>query len=117
MTGKRISRNDPCPCGSGKKFKHCCLGKGIDWDARTPPGPGKWLPAPRPRAAAPPDFAPLGPFKVVDARLKEVARATPEEAEWKRRVEGLSDATAEQERLEAYRLVRQAGVLPDEAAS
>ncbi len=20
-------RNDPCPCGSGKKFKHCCLGK------------------------------------------------------------------------------------------
>jgi|GEM_PF-6539981 len=22
-----IGRNDPCPCGSGKKFKHCCLGK------------------------------------------------------------------------------------------
>jgi hypothetical protein len=21
----RIGRNDPCPCGSGKKFKHCCL--------------------------------------------------------------------------------------------
>jgi uncharacterized protein len=21
-------RNDPCPCGSGKKFKKCCLGKG-----------------------------------------------------------------------------------------
>jgi hypothetical protein len=20
-------RNDPCPCGSGRKFKHCCLGK------------------------------------------------------------------------------------------
>ena len=20
-------RNDPCPCGSGKKHKHCCLGK------------------------------------------------------------------------------------------
>jgi hypothetical protein len=19
-------RNDPCPCGSGKKYKHCCLG-------------------------------------------------------------------------------------------
>jgi preprotein translocase subunit SecA len=19
-----IGRNDPCPCGSGKKFKHCC---------------------------------------------------------------------------------------------
>jgi uncharacterized protein YecA (UPF0149 family) len=20
-----IGRNDPCPCGSGKKFKKCCL--------------------------------------------------------------------------------------------
>jgi uncharacterized protein len=19
------SRNDPCPCGSGRKYKHCCL--------------------------------------------------------------------------------------------
>ncbi|NDB69396.1 MAG: hypothetical protein EB015_15600, partial [Methylocystaceae bacterium] len=19
----RVGRNDPCPCGSGKKFKHC----------------------------------------------------------------------------------------------
>ncbi len=23
--GKKVGRNDPCPCGSGKKFKHCCL--------------------------------------------------------------------------------------------
>ena len=22
---KKIGRNDPCPCGSGKKYKHCCL--------------------------------------------------------------------------------------------
>jgi hypothetical protein len=21
-------RNEPCPCGSGKKFKQCCEGKG-----------------------------------------------------------------------------------------
>lgn len=26
---KKIGRNDPCPCGSGKKFKKCCLGNGI----------------------------------------------------------------------------------------
>ena len=19
-----VGRNDPCPCGSGKKYKHCC---------------------------------------------------------------------------------------------
>lgn len=23
----KIKRNDPCPCGSGKKYKHCCLKK------------------------------------------------------------------------------------------
>ena len=23
-TQKRVGRNDPCPCGSGKKFKNCC---------------------------------------------------------------------------------------------
>jgi hypothetical protein len=23
----KIGRNDPCPCGSGKKYKNCCLGK------------------------------------------------------------------------------------------
>jgi preprotein translocase subunit SecA len=24
MVGKKVGRNDPCPCGSGKKYKHCC---------------------------------------------------------------------------------------------
>jgi SEC-C motif-containing protein len=24
--GPKPGRNDPCPCGSGKKYKHCCLG-------------------------------------------------------------------------------------------
>jgi preprotein translocase subunit SecA len=23
--GKKVGRNDPCPCGSGKKYKKCCL--------------------------------------------------------------------------------------------
>jgi len=22
--GHKVGRNDPCPCGSGKKFKNCC---------------------------------------------------------------------------------------------
>ena len=22
--GPKVGRNEPCPCGSGKKFKHCC---------------------------------------------------------------------------------------------
>jgi uncharacterized protein YecA (UPF0149 family) len=25
FTKKSIGRNDPCPCGSGKKYKHCCV--------------------------------------------------------------------------------------------
>lgn len=27
MRTTKIKRNDPCPCGSGKKYKKCCLGK------------------------------------------------------------------------------------------
>lgn len=24
----KVGRNDPCPCGSGKKFKNCCMKNG-----------------------------------------------------------------------------------------
>jgi hypothetical protein len=27
-TEKQVGRNDPCPCGSGKKFKKCCMNRG-----------------------------------------------------------------------------------------
>lgn len=27
MSTERVGRNDPCPCGSGKKFKRCCFGR------------------------------------------------------------------------------------------
>jgi len=32
-----IGRNQPCPCGSGKKYKHCCLLKSqqVSWATRT----------------------------------------------------------------------------------
>ena len=26
----KVGRNEPCPCGSGKKYKHCCLNKDAD---------------------------------------------------------------------------------------
>ena len=35
----KINRNDPCPCGSGKKFKKCCMGK-VEMD--THPNTGKY---------------------------------------------------------------------------
>lgn len=31
----KIGRNEPCPCGSGKKYKKCCLGKIDDIRAAT----------------------------------------------------------------------------------
>jgi preprotein translocase subunit SecA len=27
-SGQKVGRNDPCHCGSGKKYKKCCLPKG-----------------------------------------------------------------------------------------
>ena len=24
VSGPKVGRNEPCPCGSGKKFKNCC---------------------------------------------------------------------------------------------
>ena len=42
MGDRRIGRNDPCPCGSGKKFKYCCLHRVSRLEPRTPgrvPGP------------------------------------------------------------------------------
>jgi hypothetical protein len=26
---RKVGRNDPCPCGSGKKFKNCCLNRDV----------------------------------------------------------------------------------------
>jgi hypothetical protein len=118
MAPNKISRNAPCPCGSGKKFKHCCIGKDIDWQARqaAPPRRPIPLPSPRPRTSPSPDFAVLGPFRIVDARLKEIARATPDSADWKVAVERLSDTTPDDERMATSKMVRDAGVLPPDAA-
>jgi hypothetical protein len=33
----KIGNNEPCPCGSHKKYKHCCKGK-VDWEALSQAG-------------------------------------------------------------------------------
>ncbi len=36
----KVGRNDPCPCGSGKKYKHCCIDKdnaGLKYKQRSLP--------------------------------------------------------------------------------
>lgn len=30
MTTAKTGRNDPCPCGSGKKYKQCCGGSAAE---------------------------------------------------------------------------------------
>jgi hypothetical protein len=30
VRGAKIGRNDPCPCGSGRKHKKCCEGRARD---------------------------------------------------------------------------------------
>jgi tetratricopeptide (TPR) repeat protein len=47
-----IGRNAPCPCGSGKKYKKCCLAKDEQARQRRPPAP------PRPQRSSPPAWTP-----------------------------------------------------------
>ena len=42
----QVGRNAPCPCGSGRKYKKCCLGE-------TEPDPAPWAGDPPPRAGVP----------------------------------------------------------------
>ncbi|MHB1420324.1 MAG: DUF1841 family protein [Bacillota bacterium] len=37
-SGKKVGRNEPCPCGSGIKFKRCCGKEGAGPSFRTTPG-------------------------------------------------------------------------------
>ncbi len=56
MTHIKIGRNDPCHCGSGKKFKKCCLNQAMD-NAPTPELSPSELVLARGRAFSQGDFA------------------------------------------------------------
>ncbi len=105
MARKKISRNDPCPCGSGKKFKHCCYGKHIDWnDEEDQPGEPSSENA---RQMA--ELAGLTPFGIVDGKLKTLAQSSPGPATWQTLVASLSKKTSTADRLRTYQAVREAG--------
>lgn len=36
MDHHQLSRNDPCPCGSGEKYKHCCRRKDVEAHSSRP---------------------------------------------------------------------------------
>lgn len=76
----KIGRNDPCPCGSGKKYKKCCIGKELKLKADLSP------PAMEPRAKH--RIPNLSSYKKVNAltseeiieKLKELGISFEEEA-------------------------------------
>ena len=45
MRKQKIGRNDPCPCGSGKKYKFCCMNKPKELvdDIESPEERRRWL--------------------------------------------------------------------------
>lgn len=63
QTVARPGRNEPCRCGSGRKYKHCCLAKDEEKAAaarakaakveEAPAAPAEETPAPPPRPLKP----------------------------------------------------------------
>ena len=48
----KIGRNDPCPCGSGKKYKKCCLASDEAADRAARPAQPAAVPSRRPSLAS-----------------------------------------------------------------
>ena len=48
-----LGRNDPCHCGSGKKYKQCCLGKDEEKARAARAKAAAEAPVPAPEAATP----------------------------------------------------------------
>lgn len=70
MSNERIGRNDPCPCGSGKKYKRCCLSD----DERHAATRRVAAPTVEPAALAP--TRTLDPHRIPEL-LRELARKAP----------------------------------------
>ena len=80
----KIGRNAPCPCGSGKKYKKCCLGK-RDNRAVALATAAIALSSPPPAASAPPDEPPVPPYTLARVfeksdEYKRMKRRHPERA-------------------------------------
>ena len=64
----KTGRNDPCPCGSGKKYKHCCLGQR---DELTQPGSAQAIADEIAEAAAEHPVSSLEELNALTAQLVE----------------------------------------------
>jgi tetratricopeptide (TPR) repeat protein len=70
----RPGRNDPCPCGSGKKYKACCAEAEARFQVRKTPDAAEWLARARQSVAA-------GRFGDAEFWFREVLAARPNDAE------------------------------------
>ncbi len=62
---KKAGRNDPCPCGSGKKFKKCCESQMLG---------GRFMATKVDTTSAPPVLKTVGLTALFQARLAETPK-------------------------------------------
>jgi hypothetical protein len=96
----QTGRNEPCPCGSGRKYKKCCLGAPDAAAARAPNdldvaalvdraiAGGDWEPVHEVFDRGFVLFEPLGPLEHVRFRCDLVAAGPPSPSEYARLCEG-----------------------------
>ncbi len=77
IAAKRPGRNEPCHCGSGKKYKHCCLAKdeAEDWAAQERRAGA--APQAAPAEDAPPASRTPRPPRAVNQPWKDAGRRMP----------------------------------------
>ncbi|HEY2512616.1 MAG TPA: SEC-C metal-binding domain-containing protein, partial [Polyangiaceae bacterium] len=100
MTTQKIGRNDPCPCGSGAKYKRCCQAKdeaARRQQATRPAVPARPVPPVVERRAPPPRSSPSPPEPTATERWwlawdEKVAGAESAEARLALARQALADA-------------------------
>ena len=110
---EKVGRNDPCPCGSGKKFKKCCEAKAAAREEDPSPvegatlaevlaDPGRWLSMEQLAQLSLKDLLRLDTTRATPEQLQQVLELLARSGYWER-VEPLLEQTATQapERLEA----------------
>lgn len=71
--GMKVGRNDPCPCGSGRKYKKCCLARNEAGGGSAQDVAGEALDV-RQAALAPADAAPVaGGFHITPYTVAKIA--------------------------------------------
>jgi tetratricopeptide (TPR) repeat protein len=100
--GDEIGRNDPCPCGSGRKYKKCCMGRGGPRRAAaTPPRAGT-----REDVPVAQEHARAGRLPEAKDVYEQVLRSRPDDVQ---ALNGLADVEGRLGRpAESVRLLRRA---------